>query len=80
MKTDAVMDAAAIKPAFAKLAQLLQSNDFETIDYFAAIQNDLRAVLPRGDFEKLKKLIADYESDEALKVLKTAVSELGIAL
>jgi len=80
IKTAAVMDAGTIEPVFVKLAQLLRANDAETVNYFAAIQNDLRAALPYGDYEKLKKLITDYELDEALKELKSAAAGLGIVL
>ena len=80
IKTAAVMDAGAIEPVFVKLVQLLRANDAETVNYFVAIQDDLRAALPYGDYEKLKKLITDYELDEALKELKSAAAGLGIVL
>jgi len=80
IKTAAVMDAGAIEPVFVKLAQLLRTNDAETVNYFAAIQNNLSAAIPSGDYEKLKRLISDYELDEALKELKSAAAGLGIVL
>jgi PAS domain S-box-containing protein len=77
-KPSAISDPTAIKPIFTKLVALLQANDSEAVDYFESVQHDLITALPHDDLEKIKKLIADYELEDALNMLLPVMTKFNI--
>ncbi|HEY5801302.1 MAG TPA: response regulator, partial [Burkholderiaceae bacterium] len=59
-----------IKQSLHKLLGLLEQSDGDVQDYFNSIEPDLRGAIPQPNLEQAKKLIAEFEFDDARQLLE----------
>ncbi|MCK5844056.1 MAG: hypothetical protein KAG97_05060, partial [Victivallales bacterium] len=59
-------DPARLAELTAKLAELLEEDDSEAQECL----EELTAISDKSEFEKMKKLVAEYEFEEALEILR----------
>jgi HPt (histidine-containing phosphotransfer) domain-containing protein len=74
------VDPARIKPVLLKVAEYLQDNDSEVVDYLDSAEADLKNALPREIYKKMEDRINSYDFDGALESLKEIAEQLHINL
>jgi two-component system sensor histidine kinase/response regulator len=74
------MDPIKIKPVLLKVAEYLQDNDSEVVDYLDTVEADLKNALPREIYKKMEDRINSYDFEGALESLREITEHLQIPL